>query len=152
MFRRTQLVPILAAVVVVIWTVWLASCSDEGTVESVKLRYRVHDANLKAGYYCLCWNQHNQQGIQVKAGAYQAHMEAGLFDTTIAFAISGASSSVAAPACCDSATVGALKPAKDPPTKFRLALNAAAYAAGDSIAIEFDLPVSCNCLIRIEER
>jgi len=150
--RRPQLVPVLAAIVVVIWTAWLISCSDDSSTKPVKLSYRIHDANLKAGYHCFCWNQHNQKGELVKVGVYQAHMQAGLYDTTIVFTISGGSSSVAAPPCCDSATAGTLKPSNDPPDHFALNLNDQSYRSGDSVAVDFELPVSCNCKILIEER
>lgn len=152
MLKRTQFVPILASILVVIWTAWLLSCSDDSSTKPVKLSYRVKDAQLNVGYYCLCWNQRDQQGQQVKAGAYQVHMEAGNYDTTISFTIAANFSSVAAPLCCDTATVSTLKPTKEPPDHFSLSLNAESYSTGDSIAVDFALPVSCQCTIDMEQR
>jgi hypothetical protein len=152
MNRRPHLVPIFAAIVVVIWTAWLLSCSKDKSTEPVKLVYRVHDALLKTGYYCLCWNQHDQRGEQVTAGSYQVHIVASNFDTTIGFTIATNSSSVVAPLCCDTMTVAALKPSKDPPDRFSLSLNAGSYSTGDSIAVDFALPVSCKCVIDMEQR
>jgi hypothetical protein len=151
MLRRTQLVPIFASILVVIWTVWLLSCSDTST-KSVKLSYRVHENNLKAGYYCLCWNQLNHQGQHVNSGAYRVHMTAGDFDTTVDFSIAAGSSPVSAPGCCYTETVGALKPTDGLPDKFGLTLNANSYSANDSIAVDFALPVSCKCIIDMEQR
>ena len=79
-------------------------------------------------------------------------MEAGNYDTTIGFTIATNSLSVVAPLCCDTATVGTLKPTKDPPDHFSLSLNAESYSTGDSIAVDFALPVSCNCVIDMEQR
>ena len=152
MNRRPQLVPIFAAIVVIIWTAWLISCSDDSSTKPVKLSYRVKDAQLNTGYYCLCWNQRDEQGQQVKAGAYQVHMEAGNYDTTINFTIADNFSSVTAPLCCDTETVGTLKPTKDPPDHFSLSLNAGSYSTGDSIAVDFALPVSCQCVIEMVQR
>jgi len=149
--RRTQLVPILASILVVIWTAWLLSCGDAAT-KSVKLTYQVQNSQLKAGYYCLCWNQLSQQGQHVNQGAYRAHMAAGDFDTTINFTIVAGSSPVSAPLCCETMTVGALKPIGGLPDKFDLALNAESYSTSDSIAVDFALPVSCQCTIDMEQR
>jgi hypothetical protein len=150
MNRRPHIVPLIAALIVVAWTVWLVSCSDDSTTPE-KLVYRVHDANLKEGYYCLCWNQLNQNGQQVAQGGYQVHIEASAFDTTIGFTIAGTSPEIEAPVCCDSATVSALKPSKEIPDFFGLAVNAVSYAPGDSVEVSFALPVSCKCIISVEQ-
>jgi hypothetical protein len=152
MRRHPQLVPLFVAVVTIIWTVWLLSCSGDKSSEPVKLIYRVQDANLKAGYYCFCWNQLNQQGQHVDPGVFRAHMTAGDFDTTINFTIAAGSSPISAPLCCDTMTVGTLKPSGGVPDKFGLALNAASYSTSDSIAVDFALPVSCKCVIDMEQR
>jgi hypothetical protein len=152
MRRHPQLTPILAACLAVIWTAWLLSCSGDSSTTPVKLIYRVHNAQLKAGYYCLCWNQLDQQSKHVDPGAYKIHMAAGAFDTTVNFTIAASSSPVTAPECCDNNTVGTLKPIGELPDKFGLSLNALSYSANDSIAVDFALPISCNCVIEMMQR
>jgi len=144
--------PIFATIAIVLCTALLLSCSDNSSTEPVKLIYRFYDSQLKAGYYCVCWNQLNQQSKHISPGAYRIHMAAGDFDTTINFNIAAGSSPVSAPPCCDTMTVGTLKPTGELPDRFGLALNAASYSTKDSIAVDFALPVSCRCVIEMVQR
>jgi hypothetical protein len=152
MLRRLRHTWLLAALFVVGGVAWLSSCSDDSGTEPVKLSYGIKNAQLKAGYYCVCWNQKDQKGKQVDPGGYLVQMTASNYHATIDFTINGNSASIAAPICCDTATVGALKPTGEIPDVFSLSINSRSYSTGDSIAVDFALPVSCKCVIEMVQR
>jgi hypothetical protein len=150
--KRLRLPVALIITTIGMCAVWLLSCSSDSSTKTDKKVYRIMDSQLVAGYYCVCWNQLDHQGKRATAGDYGAHIAAGSYDTTIAFTIANQSTPVPAPTCCDTMTVSAQKPTGQLPDKFGMTLNSAAYAAGDSIAVGFALPVACNCLIEILQR
>ncbi|GEM_PF-6747856 len=150
--RTVRHIRFLLILLVAIGTTWLSSCSGDSTTDPVKLGYRVQNGQLKAGYYCLCWNQRNQQGELVSPGGYRVHMVAGTFNASLDFTITDNAARVTAPICCDTATVGTLKPSKEVPDNFELSINSRSYSSGDSIAVEYALPVSCQCTITMEQR
>jgi hypothetical protein len=127
----------------------IGACSSDKSSKTAATSFQLFAKPVTLGWYDVCWSQRNQAGAFVADGLYRVHMQAAGFDTVASFRIVASTSHVQAPDCCDTLTVTPHKIVKAPPDHFGMILNSQTYARGDSIAIEFAIPVACSCTVEI---
>lgn len=125
--------------------------SPTGTVKRQLIRTLLNE-NRPAGYDSVIWDQKDDQGSAVISGVYYVHMVAGSFDTSAQFEIEDTASGVP-PATSTTSSNGKFvfgRLTGTPPNSFSLTLTAEKYSTGDTVVVNYALPLEIIVRIDIE--
>lgn len=123
-------------------------CSDDksGNDESEPVLMAVpFDDQLEAGKWVLCWDQHDQGGLLVTSGDYQAKIMTGEYTKLLSFVITATAPRIPSLSCGSPS-------APNLPEEYAAGITSPEYAPGDTVNVIVELPVADSVVMEILRR
>lgn len=120
-----------------------AATSSIFTTTDPSVVARLTDSSDEPGRYRLCWDQINKNGAIAPLGDYTVRISAGDFEDSLDFVISSFAVPIYAGDCSHVIGGGVI------PATYQLSTNGTNYAPGDTVVVQYWLPVTSDIQINI---